>query len=152
MAPQGTITVEMRSREVTVVTMSGEHDLGSAVEVRHALAATASMSRNLIVDLGACRFMDSTIINILLQTSHSLHTQGGMLMLVIPPGCAPMIFRVFETLGVQRVLPIYETCAAALAHLNDARPAATTSGMRLRALSEIIDEFTDSPAAQRRGA
>jgi anti-anti-sigma factor len=151
MTPQGTIAVERRSREVTVVTMSGEHDLGSASEVREALA-TASVSRSLIVDLGACTFMDSTIINILLQTSHSLHTQGGLLKLVIPPGSAPTIFRVFDMLGVQRVLPIYETCAAALAHLNDTRRAATSSGMRLRALSEIIDEFTDSPAAQRRGA
>lgn len=150
MTPQGTIAVERRSGNASIVTMSGEHDLGSATEVREALA-TASTSRNLIVDLGACTFMDSTIINLLLQTSHRLHTRSGLLTLVIPPGSAPSISRVFEMLGVQRVLPIYDTCAAALGHLNDARPASTATGMRLRALSEIIDE-QDTRAAHRRVA
>jgi anti-anti-sigma factor len=150
MEPQAIVQVERQSGAATVVTLHGEHDLNTATEIRDALGV-ASTYGDVIIDLAACTFVDSTIISILLQTANDLHTRGGLLKLVIPPGSAPNAQRVFEMLGVQRVLPIHQSRSAAQEHLHVPKTASTATGMRLRVLSEAIDEFQAGIEAEQRG-
>ena len=129
-----------QGRDMNVVVLRGEFDLASATDLRQTLGSATSVP-TLIVDLASCTFMDSTIINILLQASHGMHLQGGTLGLVIPPGTAPA--------GLQRVLPICPTRAAMVDHLRAPEVPSTSTGMRLRVLSTIIDELEAEAAEQR---
>lgn len=149
MTPANSIEVEVRSSHAGIVTLRGEQDLHSKPEVRKALAA-ASTSGNVLVDLSECTFIDSSVISELLRTSNNLHKQGGLLELVIPSGAHQAIRNVFELMGLQRVLPIHETRAEAIDHLDAPRPATTGTGMRLRALSELIslEETQEAEAEQ----
>jgi anti-anti-sigma factor len=137
-----------QGRDMNVVVLRGEFDLASATDLRQTLGSATSVP-TLIVDLASCTFMDSTIINILLQASHGMHLQGGTLGLVIPPGTAPAVHRAFEMLGLQRVLPICPTRAAMVDHLRAPEVPSTSTGMRLRVLSTIIDELEAEAAEQR---
>ena len=145
------VEVEIRSRDAAIVTLRGEQDLSAKPEVANALTL-ASQSRNVLVDLSACTFIDSSVISALLRASNALHRQGGLLELVIPAGTHRAIRNVFELMGLQRVLPIHETTAQAIDDLDAPRPATTRSGMRLRALSEIIDVTQADDQSRREAA
>jgi anti-anti-sigma factor len=136
--PQG-IEVEVHSATAAIVTLRGEHDLDSRPDIAKALE-TASGRTHVLVDLSECTFIDSSVISALLRASNSLTIRGGLLELVIPSGAHRAVRNVFEIMGLQRLLPIHETRAAAIEYLDAPPPATTETGMRLRALSQIIDE------------
>jgi anti-sigma B factor antagonist len=148
---QGTLEVEIHSANAAIVTLRGEHDLGSKPAVTKALA-TASGCRNVLVDLSECTFIDSSVISALLQASNRLTKRHGLLELVIPSGAHQAVRSVFELMGLQRLLPIHETRAAAIEYLDAPPPATTETSMRLRALSEIIENAQGDVESRRRAA
>lgn len=149
--PADDIEVEFHSATAAIVTLRGEHDLSSKLEVARALA-TASGCRDVLVDLSECTFIDSSVISALLQASNRLHANGGLLELVIPGGAHQAILRVFELMSLERLLPIHETRAAAISCVHGARIAPRARGMRLRALSELIDNSLIDVEEGRRAA
>ena len=68
----------------------------------------------MLVDLSPCTFMDSTVINVLISTAHSVQAAGERLALVIPPE-QRRVARVAEMTGLDKLLAVYETREAALA-------------------------------------
>jgi anti-sigma B factor antagonist len=147
----GAIEVEIHSPNAAIVTLRGEHDLGSKPEVVRALVV-ASGCRYVLVDLSECTFIDSSVISALLQASNRLTKRDGLLELVIPSGAHQAVRNVFELMGLQRLLPIHETRAAAITYLDAPPPATTETGMRLRALSAIIEESQADVESRRRAA
>ncbi len=76
-----------------VVSLRGEHDLASAAEVAGAIGA---IDGNVLVDLTACSFIDSTIIGALIGNAKDLQREGHFLEIVAPP----------ENTGIARTLEI----------------------------------------------
>jgi anti-anti-sigma regulatory factor len=64
---QPTIEVHRPKPHVAVVTLGGEHDLDSAPLVKQATEEALLTSFHLIVDISPVRFIDSRIINLLVN-------------------------------------------------------------------------------------
>ena len=71
----GTVKVEFASKRTAVVALIGEHDLDSRSALR-ATFAYATESRNLLVDLTRCTFVDSAVISLLLATQRRLEARS----------------------------------------------------------------------------
>jgi anti-anti-sigma factor len=80
--PEG-VRAEILSPELAIVSLIGEHDIGGYDALRDALEA-ASASRNVLVDLARCSFIDSTVITLLLIAQRRLTAVEGRLELFIP--------------------------------------------------------------------
>ena len=59
-----TVEVETVAADIGIATLRGEHDLASQAALSDALAR-ASEHDCLLVDLGACTFLDSTVIGLI---------------------------------------------------------------------------------------
>jgi anti-anti-sigma factor len=98
-----------------VVTLRGEHDLGSRAAVADALARAGERA-NVLVDLSECSFIDSTIIGVLLAAFQAQSERGARLELTIPPEAQP-IHRVAQIAGLPTFMVIHETRIAGLASI-----------------------------------
>jgi anti-sigma B factor antagonist len=65
-----------------VVSLHGEHDITTAPEVKQTIASIAG---NVLVDLSACEFIDSSVIGVLIGGSRDLEREGRFLEIVVPP-------------------------------------------------------------------
>jgi anti-sigma B factor antagonist len=71
--------------EVVVLTLKGRLTLGESNLVREKIAASSAAGKhNVVVDLGAVEYIDSTGLGILVICFTSLKKQGGALKLVNP--------------------------------------------------------------------
>jgi anti-anti-sigma factor len=114
-ARRPTVEVESVSPDIAVATLRGEHDLSSKAELAGALAC-ASEHRCLLVDLGGCTFLDSTVLALLVATCQRMWERDQRLELVIPEE-ASAIRRVITIAGLATFLKIHETRAAAIADM-----------------------------------
>jgi anti-sigma B factor antagonist len=87
-----------------VVAISGEVDLYTAPELERALTAPLTAgATQLVVDLTEAKFVDSTVLHVLLRAAQNLDGAGGELIAVVPD---PNIRRVFEITGFDRLFSI----------------------------------------------
>jgi anti-anti-sigma factor len=114
-ARRPTVSVETVAPDIGIATLGGEHDLDSKEALSDALAR-ASEHSCLLVDLGECTFLDSTVIGLLVVTCQRMWEQGRRLELVIPRE-AELIHRVMKIAGLTTFLTIHGTRAEALASL-----------------------------------
>ena len=89
---------------VALVSLHGEHDLASSDELRAALDPIAG---DLLVDLSACAFIDSTVIAVLLGKRHALRDAGHRLELVVPAANVP-VARVLDVVGMRDLVRVHE--------------------------------------------
>jgi anti-anti-sigma factor len=108
----GTAKVEFASKRTAVVTLIGEHDLDSRPALRATLAY-ATESRNLLVDLTRCTFVDSAVISLLLATQRRLEATQGRCELIIPPQPG-YVTRLFEVTGIAGLFCVHASRSAAL--------------------------------------
>lgn len=96
---------------LAVVTASGDIDLATVEPFRTALLdATRDGAGHVVVDLTAVEFMGSVGLGALATARNRVYDAGGIVALA---GCSPMITRLLEITGLIRVLPRYDTVAAA---------------------------------------
>jgi anti-anti-sigma factor len=112
---QPPIEVEIRSPDLAIVTLRGEHDASTKPEVTQALAL-ATDQLNVLVDLRECSYIDSATIGMFVAASQRLNEHGGGLHVVVPQH-ARVIRRVMEVMGIDAILPIHETRTAGLASI-----------------------------------
>lgn len=86
-----------------IVSLRGEHDLGTAAAVRDALSPVFG---DVLVDLSECTFVDSTVIGALIAASQELQREGHALALVVPPENVN-VGRTLEIVRVGELLPIH---------------------------------------------
>jgi anti-anti-sigma factor len=110
-----TIRLELHAPDIAVVTLTGEHDLASKADLADVLAR-ASAQRYVLVDLGECTFLDSTVLSLLVLTCQSQWERDGRLELVIPRDTSA-IQRVMTIAGLTTFLTIHETREDGLARL-----------------------------------
>jgi anti-anti-sigma factor len=110
---QSNIEIEIHSPTIFTVTLTGEHDVLSREALSLALTV-GRLYRYVLVDLSACTFLDSTMINALLASAKGHVERDGALELVVPTAANP-VRRTLEIANVQMTLPFHETRSAGLA-------------------------------------
>ncbi len=110
------------TRELALVSVSGEVDLYTAERVKARIDEAGAVGADtVVVDLSEVSFMDSTALGVLVQETKRLEGRGHSLVLVTND---PRTRRVVEVTGLNRVLRTYATLQDALAELAPAaRPA-----------------------------
>ena len=98
----------------TAVAVSGEVTFSNVRDFDRALEQALEDGQNVVVDLTRVSFIDSSGLSALLTASSRAREHGGSVALVVAQGDPPSIFR-FR--GVDRLLALYPSRAAALAGL-----------------------------------
>jgi anti-sigma B factor antagonist len=97
----------------TVIAVGGEIDVYSAPKLRERLIALVDAgSYNLIVDMEAVEFLDSTGLGVLVGGLKRVRAHDGWIDLVCTQG---RILRIFRITGLSKVFSIYNSVAEALA-------------------------------------
>jgi anti-sigma B factor antagonist len=106
------VVFDLHSPALAVVSLIGDHDLTTSDVLDQALArAAAARRRHVLVDLSACTFIDSTVIEALLRARARVEAQNGQFGLIIsdpttPPARAIALIRLYE------VMPIFASLEA----------------------------------------
>lgn len=112
----GEVQRESGGDGVEVVVLKGEHDLGTAPQVREAFDAVADGGKALIIDLSASTFVDSSILGAVLE-ARRLSGESGRGFAVACDGAAEPVRRVLEVTGLAEELPVHPTREAAISSL-----------------------------------
>jgi anti-sigma B factor antagonist len=107
-------TIEHVEATTYVVTLRGELDAFTVPDVRAEVARLIETggALTLVVDLHDVTFLDSTALGTIVNAVKRMREQGGVLRIVRPSGHAD---RIFVLTGLEDVLDLRETRAAALA-------------------------------------
>ncbi len=98
-----------------VLQVFGEVDLSTAPQLREALTAmVADGELDIVVDLSATEFLDSTGLGALVTGLKRVRAQGGNMKVVCT---SPRVCKVFEITSIDKVMPLLssvdEACAGA---------------------------------------
>ncbi len=97
-----------------VVSVSGELDMGTSPLLRKCLEAQLEAGRfDIVVDLLAVTFLDSTALGVLVGSDKSCSAAGGGLRLVFGES---RVLKVFEITGLNKAFTILPTVDQALEH------------------------------------
>jgi anti-sigma B factor antagonist len=114
------------TRELALVSVSGEIDLYTAERVRNGIdEADAVGADTVVLDLSESSFIDSTALGVLVKENRRLEGRGHSLVLVTND---PRTRRVLEVTGLDRVLLTYATLHDALSDLIPEHAAAAAGG------------------------
>jgi anti-sigma B factor antagonist len=103
------------TRELAVVSVSGELDLYTAPRVRTGIEEAGAVGADtVIVDLSETSFIDSAALGVLVQETKRLEGRGHSLVLVTSN---PRTMRVVELSGLTGVLRTYATLQDAISGL-----------------------------------
>jgi anti-sigma B factor antagonist len=101
-------------QRTSVVALEGELDLGRAPSLKWALVdAVDAGYKQLVVDLTAVRFMDSTALSVLVGVNRSLDVGARMAIVCVNAN----VLKIFELSGMDGAFAIYPTLDQALAHV-----------------------------------
>ncbi len=107
------IQVEQQDSKPTVVRAEGELDAFAAGDISAAFLE-AEAARTVVVDLSAVSFMDSTALGLIVRGVREIDERGGRARVVLPETTAR---RIFEITTLDRVLPVAQSHADAVAAL-----------------------------------
>ncbi|MEU2230134.1 STAS domain-containing protein [Streptomyces vietnamensis] len=101
----------------TVFRVRGELDLVTSPLIRRRVHdAVAGGRRDLVIDLAAVRFCDSSGVGVLIASRRLLRSCGGRLRLILPEEDREgHVGRVLSALGVRRLFDVYEDVPEAIA-------------------------------------
>ena len=106
------IEIERPAAGRAVVVFKGEHDLAQADAVREQLSELITENELVVADFSEARFVDSTIINVLLHAKREASERQHWLRLQL--GTEDAVQRVFDIAGVLLVIECAPTRAEAL--------------------------------------
>jgi anti-sigma B factor antagonist len=93
--------------------ISGEVDMSNATYVREQLLASMpNDALALVLDLSACRYVDSAAIEVVFELSRRLRRRRQELRIVVPPDSP--LRRVIELTEVHTAAPVHESLEEAL--------------------------------------
>lgn len=99
---------------ITKVVLRGRFDTTGAVVVELPFNKIATEKQKIVVDLSAVNFLASYGIRVLLVGAKIVKSNGGSLVVVCPDN---NVAKVLKTAGMDSLIPIYQTEAAAMAAL-----------------------------------
>ena len=112
------------SETLTVITLSGDHDLFTKYRLLEALAR-ARECPNLIIDLTPCSFLDSAIAGALLRACHT-NRQPGQRAAVVVAAHGSHIDRTLATAGLYKLVTVHTSLGRALQSAGEHSAAGTT--------------------------
>ena len=135
---------------VAVVRLPAEVDISNAGQVRQELAAVVAQDASLVIaDMSATTFCDSAGVTALVRAVRKANAGGAGLRVA---ASAPAVTRVLAITGVDRLIEIYPSVAAAMADPgNDAAGQDRTGGRRAgrsrraRPAARLIPAATAAP-------
>ena len=108
------ISVDDLAGGITKVVLRGRFDTTGAVVVELPFNKIVTEQRKIIVDLSAVNFLASYGIRVLLVGAKIAKSKGGSLVILCPDN---NVTKVLRTAGMDSLIPIHETEAAATAAL-----------------------------------
>jgi anti-sigma B factor antagonist len=113
---KGEIALEQIDRKggrgLAVLTISGEHDLGTAPALRQRLDQLQEGDRGIVIDLSPATFVDSTILGLIIEARRrAVEAKQGFG--VAQNGQTEAVARVLEITGLRDELPVHSDRAAA---------------------------------------
>jgi anti-sigma B factor antagonist len=119
----GELALERTDAGVAVLSISGEHDLSTASELRRRLEALLGERTGVIVDLSAATFVDSSILGVIMDGKRRA-AGAAVGYAVLHANGADAVGRVLEVTGLRAELPVHAQREAATAvALNSRNPA-----------------------------
>lgn len=112
----------------TVLAVHGEVDLDTAPRLERELRLAGDSARDLIVDLSATSFLDSSGIHALLRGGSRAAAQDARLILVCAPGGIPR--KVLEITGIEGLYALCDTLGDAKRLAEAAAPVPPESASR----------------------
>ena len=108
------ISVDDLAGGITKVVLRGRFDTTGAVVVELPFNKIVTEQRKIIVDLSAVNFLASYGVRVLLVGAKIAKSKGGSLVILCPDN---NVAKVLRTAGMDSLIPIHETEAAATAAL-----------------------------------
>ena len=99
-------------RGLAVLTISGEHDLGTVPEFRERLNELLAGDAGIVIDLSPATFVDSSILGVILEARRRAG-EGEQGFAVTQDGGTEAVTRVLEITGLTRELPVHSDRAGA---------------------------------------
>jgi anti-sigma B factor antagonist len=98
--------LERTDQGFSVLTISGEHDLSTAPELRRRLDGLLDEGTASVVDLSPSTFIDSSILGVVLDCRRRA-SEAGMGFAVLHSNGADAVDRILEVTGLRNELPVY---------------------------------------------
>ena len=124
-----------REGDWTVVAVVGELDLAVAPRIRHALlealgpARSVASAPQVVLDLGAVHFIDSTGLGVVLGALRRVRVAGGTLRVVV---VERQVADLFALLRLDAILEVHGSVEAAIGAPVPSAPVAAVSSSDLR--------------------
>jgi anti-sigma B factor antagonist len=110
----GELALERTDSGLAVLTMSGEHDLSTAPELRRRLDGLLDEGAATVVDLSSATFIDSSILGVILDGRRRA-SDAEVGFAVLHDNGADAVDRVLEVTGLRNELPVHTGREEALA-------------------------------------
>lgn len=92
-----------------VVILRGEHDIATTPDLRAALGRVRTGSDRILIDLGACEFLDSSVLGVLIGELRHARERAGVLIILLPRDHASPVRRTLELTGLLDVFDVRES-------------------------------------------
>jgi anti-sigma B factor antagonist len=102
----GELALERKDQSLAVLTISGEHDLSTAPNLRRRLDALLDEGVATVVDLSPATFIDSSILGVILDGRRRA-TEGNIGFAVARLNGSEAVDRVLEVTGLRAELPVH---------------------------------------------
>ena len=109
----GEIDLERTDTGIAVLSISGEHDLGTAPKLRDRLIAQIEEGTAIVIDLSPASFVDSSILGVILDGGRRA-AAAGLGFAVAQSNGAEAVTRVLDITGLRSELPVHPTRADAV--------------------------------------
>ena len=110
----GEIALDRSEAGSAVLTISGEHDLNTAPDLRSQLDRMIEEGDPIVIDLSPATFVDSSILGVILDARRRA-TEGGIGFAVTQGDGAEAVARVLEITGLRGELPVHSSRDEAVA-------------------------------------
>ena len=102
----GELALELNESGMALLTLSGEHDLSTAPELRRRLDKLLEEGTPTVVDLSPATFIDSSILGVILDGRRRA-ADSDVGFAVLQSGGAEAVDRVLEVTGLRAELPVH---------------------------------------------
>jgi anti-sigma B factor antagonist len=102
----GELALERIDRGLAVLTISGEHDLSTAPQLRRRLSGLLDERTPTVIDLSPATFIDSSILGVILDGRRRA-AQADIGFAVARSNGADAVDRVLEVTGLRAELPVH---------------------------------------------
>jgi anti-sigma B factor antagonist len=102
----GELALERNDPGVAVLTISGEHDLSTAPNLRRRLDGLLEEGAATVLDLSSATFIDSSILSVILHGRRRA-AEAKIGFAVARPNASDAVDRVLEVTGLRAELPVH---------------------------------------------